>query len=466
MSFATAEKEYASVTTRFTPEPLTPEQTRTLMEARTALLWAAPFFATIMYERAMLIPTFKIPTLATDGRCILFNPTYFGSLSVPKRVFGLCHEIAHMVYEHCLIGWRCQKMGHVQVNSGATVLATGYPPGCLPYNPMLMNVAQDFHINALLVEAKVGQIDPSWLFNDKYTGASSSVDVYADLWQNQPPVNSVNSPGSGSGSPQNSGAGQSSGSGQGTGDIRLPHNTKGSQCVDEHLAPGSASGQTGDEAEATAEATRAEWLGTIAKAAQAARLAGKMPGAIERLVGDIMRPAVDWRDHIRGCLARALGGGGYDWRRSDRNWINRHPRIYMPARSGNGAGTIVIVGDTSGSITGDEMRMVLGCVVGILEDVRPKRVVLLWCDTRVTHDGDYDDPADVLDRAKPIGGGGTAFEPPFVWCERNGIVPDSLIYVTDMYGSFPSQPPAYPVLWASISTELKAPFGEVISIPR
>lgn len=451
MRIAEIALEYEKVQTRskFTPVNLSPSENSALMEARTALLWAAPFFATILYERALLVPTNEIPTLATDGKTILFNPEFFAKLSVPKRVFAIAHEIAHMVYEHCLVGYRCDKLGHVRVANSATVLHPDAPAGCLPFVRMLMNVAQDFQINAMLVEAKVGQIDPSWLFNAKYTADMSSVDIYADLWKDQPPQQ------------QQQGEG-----GSGMGSVRLPGNTKGNSCVDEHLDPNSASGGDPEQAEAQAEASRAEWLGTVAKAAQAARLAGKMPAAIERMVDNILRPSVDWREHIRGCLARSVGGGGYDWRRADRDWINRRPRIYMPSRSGNGAGTIVIVGDTSGSITGEEMQMVLGCVVGILEDVRPKRVVLLWCDTKVTHDGDYDEPADVLDRAKPIGGGGTAFAPPFEWCKQNGITPDSLIYVTDMYGSFPDEAPTYPVLWASISTELKAPFGEVIAIPR
>ena len=42
-----------------------------------------------------------------------------------------------------------------------------------------------------------------------------------------------------------------------------------------------------------------------------------------------------------------------------------------------------------------------------------------------------------------------------------GIRPQTLVFLTDLYGSFPPSAPAYPVLWASTGSQ-KAPFGEVI----
>lgn len=44
---------------------------------------------------------------------------------------------------------------------------------------------------------------------------------------------------------------------------------------------------------------------------------------------------------------------------------------------------------------------------------------------------------------------------------EGGIRPQSLVFLTDLYGSFPPVAPAYPVLWASTGSK-KAPFGEVI----
>ena len=61
----------------------------------------------------------------------------------------------------------------------------------------------------------------------------------------------------------------------------------------------------------------------------------------------------------------------------------------------------------------------------------------------------------------PVGGGGTEFGPCFEWVEERGIMPQTMVFLTDLYGSFPPSAPSYPVLWASTGRR-QAPFGEVI----
>ncbi|HGL5379855.1 TPA: VWA-like domain-containing protein, partial [Burkholderia cenocepacia] len=65
------------------------------------------------------------------------------------------------------------------------------------------------------------------------------------------------------------------------------------------------------------------------------------------------------------------------------------------------------------------------------------------------------------------GGGGTSFVDPFRRIKGEDIRPAFLVYLTDMEGMFPTEEPAYPVLWAS-TTPLKrarrAPFGETIEV--
>jgi hypothetical protein len=339
---------------------------------------------------------------------------------------------------------------------------------------MLMNIAQDFMINAALVECKVGTFRQGWLFNPKFTGNMSTVDIYHTLFKLQPPKPEPE-PEPQQGKPDKDSApeaqegkpGSKPGDDPGdSGGVELPIGTTGKGRFDQHLKPGEAQGKDAREAASEREAEAGEWKLAVTKAAQAAKMAGQMPAGLERLINEIIQPQVDWRELIIGCFARSLGGGGYDWRRPDRDWINRAKRVYVPARSGKGAGVVVVVGDTSGSMTDEEMKMVLGCVVGVLEEAKPQKIILMWCDAKLYIDGEYDDAADLLTRAKPKGGGGTCFRPPFEWLEQNDIVPDTLLYVTDMYGTFPDREPAYPVIWGSISKVLDAPFGTVVPIPR
>ena len=46
----------------------------------------------------------------------------------------------------------------------------------------------------------------------------------------------------------------------------------------------------------------AEWKVRVAQAAQAAKMMGKMSAGLERLVGEILKPKVDWRDVLRKFL--------------------------------------------------------------------------------------------------------------------------------------------------------------------
>ena len=51
--------------------------------------------------------------------------------------------------------------------------------------------------------------------------------------------------------------------------------------------------------------------------------------------------------------------------------------------------------------------------------------------------------------------------PCFRWLDERGIVPHTLVFLTDLCGEFPRQAPAYPVVWASTESR-QAPFGQVI----
>jgi predicted metal-dependent peptidase len=64
------------------------------------------------------------------------------------------------------------------------------------------------------------------------------------------------------------------------------------------------------------------------------------------------------------------------------------------------------------------------------------------------------------------GRGGTSFVPVFEKIKEMNIKPDALVYLTDGYGTFPSDP-GYHVLWGSIAlTPEGYPFGEVVMIPK
>src|SRR5690606_12877290 len=100
--------------------------------------------------------------------------------------------------------------------------------------------------------------------------------------------------------------------------------------------------------------------------------------------------------------------------------------------------------DTSGSIQDPEVSMFFGEIYGILEDLRPSRVVIMYCDSKVHKVVEAVDTSDLLNIRKlgAPGGGGTDFRPVFNKITEMGLEPDALVYLTDGYGTFPKKPPS------------------------
>jgi predicted metal-dependent peptidase len=410
---------------KINPIELNVEQKRKWIETRSKLLWDAPAFTHILYsmlnpdgnEMSAVFST-DIPIAATDGSAMILNPETYFKLPLQQRVFVAAHEIMHCVFNHTGLMRTMTLTGKVK-----------YPDGSeLPYDPMMMNMAMDFVINDLLIETKVGEFVPEGC-HDKNIATSETpfIDAYAKIYKKH----------------------QSSGGGG-----------NGPKSFDVLLDPGTSQGK--DPSKAQQDRSQTEWDTAIAAAVASAKMQGKLPSALERLFKEVLEPTVSWQDHIRSFFARKVGAGGYDWRKPDRRMISRD--IYSPARSGNGCGDVVVAVDTSGSIGQRELDHFFAELRGILEDVQPSRVHLVWCDAKVHHVDELDSASD-LQGLKPHGGGGTAFEPVFAWIGDQPFTPDALVYLTDGMGSFPKSAPTYPVVWGDIYGHVKYPFGDVVHIP-
>lgn len=413
---------------------LTPEQNRKWIETRSALLWKCPAFTHILFS--MLCPkgnslaaifTKDVPIAATDGTNLILNPEGFFKFSLDERVFIVAHEILHCILNHCVLSRQMRVTGKVKYADGTD----------LPYESTMMNVAMDLVINDALIADKIGTFPKEGLHDPSIaTRADSFMDAYKKVFKQQQ---------------QNGGKGGGNGNQQGNGS---------GGGFDQHLEPGAAQGK--DPGQAAQQRNQAEWDTAVAGALAVAKAQGKLPASLERLLKEIVEPTVSWQDHIRAFFARKVGGGGYDWRKPDRALIQRD--IYAPRRSGNGCGPIVVAIDTSGSIGQRELDHFFGELRGIIDDVRPEVIHVVWCDSRVHKVDEVEDSADI-ETLKPAGGGGTDFRPVFDWVDSAGLRPDALVYLTDMLGCFPDKEPNYPVIWGDIYGRCKAPFGDVVSVP-
>ena len=413
----------------YKPAVLTPAQAHAMSVARVAFMVASPFYSHLYYSLGEEVLTRDIPTAATDGRKVIINPDYFCAFTVPKQVFILAHEMSHLVCKHP------QRMTSYMKAGGLRKL---------PFDQKFANFCADYVINADLIESGVGEIDEAWLWDKDIKGSELWEDVYERLFQqgNCPP-------------PRRRGKGGRQG-GQKPDQWAMD----GDGSFDEIMEPGKDP-VTG-EPDLPDEN---EFKEAVARAASVAKAMGKMPGSVQRLVDEILAPQINWREHVRLLITGKIGFRGETWTRPNRRRLVLNPITIMPGRNGYGCNTVVIGVDTSGSVGDDEMAVFMGELGGVLADVRPKRIIVIGCDYDISQVDELwsVDEFEAL-RVKGIkGGGGTKFEPVFDYVKEHDLRPEALIYLTDMEGTFPTEAPAYPVIWAA-STDKPAPWGDTVRI--
>lgn len=448
---------------------LNSEQRRVMEEAYTSLMNFTPFFAYYFYDQMEDYPTFEVPMAATDGRRIFYNPDYMATLKPMERCFALAHEVYHVIYKHPTRMAAYHKEGTLQG---------------LPFNPDLFNSAADFVINADLIDSGIGSCNPAWLYDPDIKADELAEDVYVKLWKKNPPPQQDDGdeeqPGPGD---QSQGPGQSSKPTPG----HAPLAPAGSGRPKPGKTYGAAKGRSAG-VDKTAQANGGgfdkvlephrdeasgkedlpgdmEFREAVARAEAVAKRAGKLPGNLQRVVREIVEPQVPWKDMLRLRVTGKVGSRRENWQRPNRRRLVLNPFVYMPGKQGHGAELITVVIDNSGSIGERELAVFLSEAAAIFNDCRPKRVQVIWCDAVIRRVEEARSLDEILHIRQAPGGGGTSFHPPFVYLQEQRIVPDTLVYLTDMYpgDGWPAQPD-YPVIWCSTSKGIAAPFGDLVEV--
>lgn len=364
-----------------------------LERAKAAIVLDHPFFASILMKRQLIVDE-SIPTAGVDQRGqIYYNPKFVESLTVPELVFLLCHEVGHVIGQHAArVGTRDKKR---------------------------WNIAGDAWINDMLEAAQVGQF-----INGGVRMPGSKDDTVDSIYNTLP---------------ENPNGGKGNGSGDSPGGIG-----------DDLLDRGSAMSQ--EEIDRMDAETRVE----IAQAAQAAKACGKMPGALAKIVADLIDPGTPWFEILERYMV-ALTRGDYTWARPNRRYINEGH--YLPS-TGTIAqmGEVVVQVDVSGSISKVELDHYNGHLKRIVELCNPERVHVLYTDTDVCRHDTFEPGEEFA--LEFFSGGGTDMEAGFDFLAREGIEPEVFVCLTDGYTSFhPEKAPGYPVVWC-ISSNVEAPYGE------
>jgi predicted metal-dependent peptidase len=357
--------------------------------------------------------------MATDGVSIYYNPDFVETLNAATLAGTLAHEVMHPALHH-----------HVR-RSGR--------------DPKLWNQACDYAINPLLVDAGLSLPD-GVLIDDRFRGMSSE-QIY-NLLESESETEQDSGKEGGDDEPGGEESKDETSPGGDSNEPSAPVTEGGIGQVLDAPPP--------DEETPTIEEQTREWDVAVSQAATVARQAGKLPAGLNRTLEGAAEASVDWREMLRRLWSDTIPAD-YSWMRPNRRHV--WAGLYLPGVIREGVGEIAIAIDCSGSVNARQLKLFEAEVRSILEGQRPQRVHVLYFDSEVQKVETYEAGQPV--HLNPVGGGGTDFGPCFEWLDDHGILPQTLVFLTDLYGSFPPSAPAYPVLWASTGSQ-KAPFGAVI----
>lgn len=369
-----------------------------MQKARAKMMLKHPFFATLVLSTPWVERT-DIPTAATDGKYMYYNPAFMDSLENSEQIqFVLAHESAHVMFEHVF------RRGN--------------------RNPTLWNIAADFAINWILVESgfEMPKKDGKniGLLDKKYADKTAE-QIYDELQKETEKKGGLR--------------------GDGKGGV-------------EGFDPGGMGGDILDPADMSPEErakTEREVRQRVAQAASVARMAGKVPGALARHIDEILNPSVPWYEYLREYMTAVAA--------DDESWLRRNRRYtdyVFPSRHSERMGEIIFIGDTSGSISNQELAKVAAETAFCAEQVKPEKIRLVWADTRVAGEQEFECGEPI--RIDPKGGGGTDMCVPLKYVEK--YEPVVVVLMTDGHTPWPKDT-SYPLI-VCCTTDAPVPLGKVI----
>jgi predicted metal-dependent peptidase len=461
-----------------------------LMKARVQMILSktTAFFASLMMKRKFIIND-KIKTARTDGNVVEYASKFLDAMTIPEIITVICHELMHITLGHHL------RRGNRDIR--------------------LWNIACDYAVNIILHDAGM-KIPECGLLDRKYRSMSAEA-IYNILLdeekqkqkQQQEQQNDDNSNSGGGKSPDSDeggkgnedvdDGGEEADKGQdgedGDGDSDEGEDVDDSDSndsnddseQDEEDDDDNGGGEDDGKDEAEIDDTDPGGMGGVTDApiqldesdiqeqegmlrqelSQAIMIAKQqgadIPDCIERLIAELVDPAVNWHE----VLARFLS----ETAKSDYSFTKPNMRYAatgfgLPSLHNQEVGNIVLVVDTSGSIN-EKLLGIFASEIGEIASMLNCPLRVIHVDTRVRHDETFEVGEDV--EINPQGGGGTNFCPAFDLLSEEDTEPTALVYFTDgECSSFPHAEPDYPVLWATYSnygySDFKPPFGEVVRV--
>lgn len=299
----------------------------------------------------------------------------------------------------------------------------------------LANMAQDYLINYVLQMEGVGTMPQIGLYDKQYNNSMTSEEIY---------------------------------------DILVKKGVPKQKTLDLHLDMSGKDGQPGMTKDEL-EVLKQELKGVIVQASQAAKMAGKMPAGIQRLIDDLVEPKVPWQKYVNKTI-KALYKENYTYLKQSRRMLGqpKGSKIVLPGRKPGKTADIAVAFDMSGSIGQEEARFFLSEVLGMMGILKKFRLTLFTFDTGIYNPQVFTEH----DRHKVLeydfqGGGGSDFTEAWEFMKNPSskgfgyIKPfepeQNLIIFSDLYLNGFGQQICKNTVWVCVGNKSQeAPYGKTI----
>lgn len=395
-----------------------------LSAARTRLILDKPFLGALVLRLPMVQADPKwCRTTATDARAFYYNAHYLEGLTLDQTQFILAHEALHCALSH--FARREHRAKH------------------------RWDLACDLAINPLLIKDGL-KAPPGALYMDQFEGLTAE-EIYPSIADMDEQTETLD---------QHLYDNEDSDGGRGSGQGGSSQDQSGhGERPEAELDPNRGGApQPKPLSETEREQLSVQWQQRLAGAAQQALRAGKLGGGLARLVDHLLQPQLPWRMLLAKYMT-AISRDDYNYSRPSR----REGTAIFPSLRSTQVDMVVVL-DTSGSVSADEIREFMSEVDAIKGQVRA-RITLHACDAELAKDGPWEyEPWEEFKLPRDFtGGGGTRFTPVFEWARGRDRQPDLLVYFTDAQGEFPDQEPFFPVLWL-VKGKSKVPWGQRVQL--
>jgi predicted metal-dependent peptidase len=364
-------------------------------------VWISPIF---MIGKVTL--TADIPTAGTNGRDVWYGTKFLDKMNDAQVRATVYHENSHKGYRHLIIHKHLVSKYKAQFGEKQA--------------HQLINMAQDYVINrdikrlAPFLEMWDGLIE--YCYDKKYDDEMvwDTVKIAEDLAANA-----------------KSGKG-----GGGMGDSQDQHDWEGAEEIEMDSKEGQALAKEIEQG-----------------LRQGQELSRKFSGSTPREVGELLAPAIDYKQALRDYVTQRLRGGEYaTYARPNRRYIGAN--LYMPSTYNETIKSMGFFCDMSGSVGPKEVQECVSELVGCIEMVRPQIVDVLYWDTEVVRHEHYvgDDVLNLASTTKPKGGGGTVPSCVVPFCSERQIAPDVVVWLSDGYvGNDWAEELGVPAFWVITS---------------